>query len=73
MEHEKLAKSHGILEMEIEKWSWKSHGQIFCQVCGNPDKTHENFPIVEETTSQSILSSRTLVIQSLMNVNKSPV
>ena len=21
---------------EIEKWSWKSHGKIFCLVCGNP-------------------------------------
>ena len=22
---------------KIKKWSWKSHGKIFCQVCGNPD------------------------------------
>ena len=22
--------------LKIEKWSWKSHGKIFCQVCGNP-------------------------------------
>ena len=21
----------------MKKWSWKSHGKIFCQVCGNPD------------------------------------
>ena len=52
MEHEKLAQSqkfgisHGILPIlplnctifvwKIKKWSWKSHGKIFCQVCGNP-------------------------------------
>ena len=23
--------------MEIKKWSWESHGKIFCQVCGNPE------------------------------------
>ena len=22
---------------KIKKWSWKSHGKIICQVCGNPD------------------------------------
>ena len=22
----------------IKEWSWKSHGKIFCQVCGNPDQ-----------------------------------
>ena len=21
---------------KIKKWSWKSRGEIFCQVCGNP-------------------------------------
>ena len=21
---------------KTKKWSWKSHGKIFCQVCGNP-------------------------------------
>ena len=23
--------------LKNEKWSWKSHGKIFCQVCGNPE------------------------------------
>ena len=26
-----------IWSWKITKWSWKSHGKIFCEVCGNPD------------------------------------
>ena len=63
MEHEKLPKSHGKLlsVMEFyqcckmqnreERWSWKSHGQIFCQICVNPDlgiisRTMRDYPHV---------------------------
>ena len=26
-----------------KKWSWKIHGKIFCQVCGNPEEFYVLF------------------------------
>ena len=61
-----MVREFKIVERDVHgfffKWSWKSHGKILCQVCGNPAKD-----VPSQTEAKVSIINNTLLIVSILN------